>query len=148
MNWLPDDKEIFLSKLNYLKNYYEELKSFELLSFNQYIQDKIKRRAVERLLQLIFEVACDTNNFILSKRGITAESYYDSFLKMGEAGIIEKDIASKLARTTGLRNRIIHEYGDYKDEVVYKNISIFIEFYGKYLKILASKFFLEEKENA
>ena len=141
MNWLPDDKEIFLCKINYLKNYYEELKSFELLSFNQYIQDKIKRRAVERLLQLIVEVACDINSFVLSKRGVTAESYHDSFTKMGEAGIIEKDIASKLARTTGLRNRIIHEYGEYKDEVVYKNISIFIEFYGKYLKILASKVF-------
>lgn len=148
MNWLPDDKEILLSKLNYLKNYYEELKSFTLLSFNQYIQDKIRRRAVERLLQLIVEVACDINSFVLSKRGVTAESYHDSFMKMGEAGIIEKDIASKLARTTGLRNRIIHEYGEYKDEVVYKNISIFIEFYGKYLKILAGKFFLEEKENA
>ncbi len=28
MNWLPDDKEIFIGKLKYLKNYYEELKSF------------------------------------------------------------------------------------------------------------------------
>ncbi|HHT9115787.1 MAG: DUF86 domain-containing protein [Planctomycetes bacterium] len=141
MNWLLEDKEIFISKLNYLKNYYEELKSFESLSFQEYVQDKIKRRAVERLLQLIVEVACDINSFILSKKGIVPESYHDSFTKLGEAGIIEKDVASKLARTTGLRNRIIHEYGEYKDEVVYKNISIFIEFYGKYLKILASKVF-------
>ena len=29
MNLLPDDKEIFIGKLNYFKNYYEELKSFE-----------------------------------------------------------------------------------------------------------------------
>lgn len=141
MNWLREDKEIFISKLNYLKNYYEELKSFESLPFLQYIEDKIKRRAIERLLQLIVEVACDINSFVLSKSGVTAESYYDSFLKMGEAGIVEKDMALKLARTTGLRNRIIHEYGEYKDEVVYKNISIFIEFYGKYLKILGSKVF-------
>ena len=42
MNWLPDDKEIFIGKLNYFKNYYEELKSFETLSFHQYVQDKIK----------------------------------------------------------------------------------------------------------
>ncbi len=66
MNWLPDDKEIFVGKLNYLKNYYEELKCFESLSFNQYVQDKIKRRAIERLLQLIVEVACDINSFVLS----------------------------------------------------------------------------------
>lgn len=36
------NKEIFISKLNYLKNYYEELKSFESLPFLQYIEDKIK----------------------------------------------------------------------------------------------------------
>ncbi|QII13306.1 hypothetical protein KsCSTR_39270 [Candidatus Kuenenia stuttgartiensis] len=28
MNWLPDNKEIFIGKLNFLKNYYGELKSF------------------------------------------------------------------------------------------------------------------------
>ena len=141
MDWLPEDREIFVSKLNHLKSYYEELKDFESLSFQHYIQDKVARRAVERLLQLVVEVACDINNFVLSKKGIVAESYHDSFLKMGEAEIIEKAVALKLARTTGLRNRIIHEYGEYKDEVVYKNISIFIEFYGKYLKILTSKVF-------
>jgi len=141
MDWLPEDREIFVSKLNHLKSYYEELKDFESLSFQHYIQDKVARRAVERLLQLVVEVACDINNFVLSKKGIVAESYHDSFLKMGETEIIGKDVASKFARTTGLRNRIIHEYGEYKDEVVYKNISIFIEFYGKYLKILASKVF-------
>jgi len=42
MNWLREDKEIFISKLTYLKNYYEELKSFESLVFPQYIEDKIK----------------------------------------------------------------------------------------------------------
>jgi len=77
----------------------------------------------------------------LSKSGVTAESYHDSFIKMGKKEIIGKDLASNLARTTGLRNRIINEYGEYKDEVVYKNISIFIEFNGKYLKILGSKVF-------
>ena len=111
-----------------------------MLSFQHYIQDKVARRAVERLLQLVVEVACDINNFVLSKKGIIAESYYDSFLKMGEAEIIEKAVALKLAKTTGLRNRIIHEYGEYKDEVVYKNVSIFIEFYGIYFRTLADKF--------
>jgi uncharacterized protein YutE (UPF0331/DUF86 family) len=141
MNWAQEDNEILVSKLNYLRNYHEELRTFESLTSRQYVDDKIKRRAVERLLQLMVEVACDINNFILSKKNIIAESYHDSFLKMDEAGIIEKDIVLKLARTTGLWNRIIHEYGEYKDEVVYKNISIFVEFYGKYLKILANKFF-------
>lgn len=42
MNWLPDDREIFIGKLDYLKNYYEELRTFESLSFQEYVQDKIK----------------------------------------------------------------------------------------------------------
>ena len=143
MDWLPEDKEILVSKIDHLKNYLEELKSFEPVSFHEYLQDKMRRRAIERLLQLVVEVACDINSFILSKKGIVAESYHDSFLKMGEAKIVENPVALKLANTTGLRNRIIHEYGEYKDEIVYKNVSIFIEFYGKYLKTLASTFFKE-----
>jgi uncharacterized protein YutE (UPF0331/DUF86 family) len=78
MNWLREDKEIFIGKLNYLKNYYEELKSFESLVFPQYIEDKIKRRAIERLLQLIVEVACDINSFILSKKGIVSSMNTES----------------------------------------------------------------------
>jgi len=35
MSWLPDDKEIFIGKLDYLKNYYEGLKSFGSLLFLQ-----------------------------------------------------------------------------------------------------------------
>lgn len=139
MNWLQEDKEILVSKLDYLRKYYEELKDLKALDLRQYLQDKITRRAIERLLQLIVEVACDINSFVLSKYGIIPESYHDSFMKMEEAGMLEKEVALKLARTTGLRNRIIHEYGEYKDEIVYKNISIFIEFYGKYLKIFADK---------
>jgi hypothetical protein len=42
MKWFQEDKDIFASKLDYLKNYYEELKSFESLSFQEYVQDKIK----------------------------------------------------------------------------------------------------------
>ncbi len=56
MTWLPEEKEILISKLEYLKNYYEELQGFTVLSFHEYIQDKIKRRAIERLLQLIVEI--------------------------------------------------------------------------------------------
>ncbi len=141
MDWLSEDKEILVSKIGHLKNYFEELKSFETIGFHEYLQDKMRRRAIERLLQLVVEVACDINSFILSKKGIVAESYHDSFLKMSEVEIVERPVALKLANTTGLRNRIIHEYGEYKDEIVYKNVSIFIEFYGKYLKTLANTFF-------
>ncbi|MBI5307934.1 MAG: DUF86 domain-containing protein [Planctomycetes bacterium] len=140
MDWLSEDKEILISKIGHIRNYFEELKSFKPVGFHEYLQDKIRRRAIERLLQLVVEVACDINSFVLSKKGIVAESYHDSFLKMGELEMIERPVALKLAKTTGLRNRIIHEYGEYKDEVVYKNIEIFIEFYGKYLKTLAGMF--------
>ncbi len=31
MDWLPEDKEILVSKIDHLKNYWEELKSFSVL---------------------------------------------------------------------------------------------------------------------
>ena len=57
MDWLSEDKEILVSKIDHLKNYLEELKSFEPVGFHEYLQDKTRRRAIERLLQLVVEVA-------------------------------------------------------------------------------------------
>ena len=61
----------------------------------QRIRSRIKRGA-ERLLQLLMEVACDLNGAILTiERRKVPESYCDSFIKVGKAGIIsDQDVYS------------------------------------------------------
>ena len=128
---------VIQSKLSFLFDYYEELRSFKNISFNKYQSEKIVKRGMERLLQLIVEVASDINSLILLYAGKkTPESYYDSFIALGKIRVLNLKLAKELAQTSGLRNRLVHEYGEYRDEIVYRNIKKFCKIYAKYIKII------------
>jgi uncharacterized protein YutE (UPF0331/DUF86 family) len=95
----------------------------------------LTKRGVERLLQLLVEVASDVNSILLTQRGVAPpDSYYRSFISAGEHRILPKALARALAPSAGLRNRIVHEYGEYKDSLVYPNIRKMHRLYGEYVK--------------
>ncbi len=86
-----------------------------------YSADEIARRATERLLQQAIDAAVDANTPLL--RGIgrpVPEDYFRSFVALGAAGIIDEQLASDLAPAAGLRNRIVHEYDELDDEIVFR----------------------------
>ena len=116
-------KPLLDKKLRFLLDYLEEFKAFTTADFAEYERDKLIKRAVERLIQLLVEVGSDVAGIILSEReDVVVETYYDSFIKLGEKKILPMSLAKKLAASAGLRNRIIHEYGEYKDSIVFSNI--------------------------
>lgn len=131
--------EIFIieSKLALLVDYFKELSSLKNISYYKYQKDKIIKRGIERLLQLIVEVASDINSLIILNVGEKApESYYDSFIALSKVKILNPGLTKKLASTAGLRNRLVHEYGEYKDEMVYRNIKISCKLYSHYIKTI------------
>lgn len=48
------------------------------------------------------------------------EDYVRSFVALGAAGIIDEQLASDLAPAADLRNRIVHEYDELDDEIVFR----------------------------
>lgn len=131
------DIEVIKEKLLLLGKYLEELSELKGLTFKEYMERNIIKRGAERLLQLLVEVASDINSAILvDKAEIPPDSYYDSFIKAGNSGIISVKLSRELAPTTGLRNRLVHEYGEYKESIVFRNINIknMSRFYKQYLK--------------
>ncbi|MFH1563276.1 MAG: DUF86 domain-containing protein [Nitrospirota bacterium] len=131
---MQSELDILREKLLFLTQYLGELSELREISYKKYMEKNITKRGTERLLQLLVEVASDLNGIILTIEGKKVpESYYDSFIKMGEACIISIDLAQKLASTAGLRNRIVHEYGEYKDSIVFQNIKKMYELYMEYL---------------
>lgn len=130
-------KEIIKNKLQLLIGYLHELKEFTEINYDEYISSNKNKRTVERLIGLIVECGSDISGDILSLfNGTVPESYYKSFSLLGEKGIIEKDYSNQLAKYGGLRNRIIHEYGSYKDEIVYSQIKpLYTDFQRFYREI-------------
>jgi uncharacterized protein YutE (UPF0331/DUF86 family) len=129
------NKDIILRKLLKIKKYIQELKTFSNITFEEYKRDFIKKRAVERLILLLVEVATDINSYVIVEIGKNPPTdYYDSFIKAIEIDLISKQLGERLAPSAGLRNRLVHEYDEIKDDIVHSSINDAIELYTTCIK--------------
>lgn len=129
--------EIIKNKLQMLLGYISELKDFLEITYEDYLSSNKNKRTIERLIELIVECGSDISGDILSLlNGTAPESYYKSFSLLGEKRVFEKDFALRLAKYGGLRNRIAHEYGSYKDEIVYSQIKPLYNDFQRFYKAI------------
>lgn len=129
------EKKLVRRKLNKMIEYIEQLKEVNKYTLDDYLDNFFIKRTSERLVQLIVEVATDINGHIVVDEGyFPPEDYYNSFFKLSEVGVISKDFAKDLAPSAGLRNRLVHEYEEIDDEIVFKSVKSAIENYSKYVK--------------
>lgn len=116
----------------------ENLKALEPIARmtpRQYLEDLYKRKATERLLQELIEAAIDINAYIIVQTGHTVpDDYYESFIKAGALQVISSDLAEKLAPSTGLRNRLVHEYNMLEHSVVLDAVRKAEDPYAEYVK--------------
>ncbi len=128
-------QELVTEKLIKMKEYLDQLQRFTPSSYQDYVKDLISKYAVERLLQLIVDLALDINNIILSAlKKPPAADYFSSFIDLTECRALDETFAYQIAPSTGLRNRLIHEYEEVNDAIVFKSIRQTIELYTLYIK--------------
>ncbi len=134
---MGDQLYLVMEKLHTMKNYLEELEAIGQLSFEEYQKDSWKRYALERLIQLIVDLAVDINNLILTfLKQPASKDYYNTFIEMGEAGVLPVDFAVSMAPCTGMRNRLVHQYESIEPEIIYHAIPKTIEGFKKYMKYI------------
>lgn len=138
--------DLIKSKLSKLVDFLRELEEVKPAGpFSEYKSTPSIKRSCERLIQLIVEVASDINSNIVIGLGQPApKDYYDTFIKAGEIRLISKTLARKLAPWAGLRNRIVHEYEEIKDKLVFDRIEPTVTNFRKYVREV--KKFVEVKE--
>lgn len=129
------NKELIHRKLNKLIQYLNELEGIQEYTLEDYLDNYFIRRTTERLLQLIVEVATDINgHIIVENEEKPPTDYYESFIILSKLDIINKDFAQKLAPSTGLRNRLVHEYEEIDDKIVFVSIEKTLKMYRKYIE--------------
>jgi len=127
--------EIIINKLIKMEKHISELEKFKPDTFKEYQNDQLKRYAIERLIQLIIDLALDINNMLIKKSDrYPAQDYYSSFLELIDLEILSKEFAKDIAPSTGIRNRLVHEYEEVDDKVVYQNLDKLIKYYLSYIK--------------
>lgn len=122
-------------KLARLVEFLRELEKVKPTSFENYKGEPAIKRSCERLIQLIVETAADINsNAVVALKNFPPKDYYDTFIRAGESGIISRDLSQKLAPWAGLRNRLVHEYAEIKDRLVFEKVGPTLEIFGEYVR--------------
>jgi len=118
------DASLVRRKLARIRRNLDELGFVEGLTPDEYGDDYVRRKAVERMLQEVVEAAVDVNLHVARALGRpTPPDYYESFLRAGESGLIPPELGRRLAPSAGLRNRLVHEYDEIDDAIVLESVS-------------------------
>lgn len=133
---LESDRVRILSKLDEMIRYVEELKEM-LPEKEEYLQDLIKRRACEKTIEVAIESLIDVSAMIISmqKLGLptSEENIFDILI---EKRILSKGLGEKLKDMKGFRNVLIHRYAHVDDEIVYHNLSNYLDDFYEFKKII------------
>lgn len=132
------DIQLVTRKIKSINEDLARLKNYQTLSFSEYLKNDEKQMVVERLLEKIVGRLIDINYHILREEyEILPEDYYQSFIEIGKKIEISEDFAIDMAKSTGLRNALAHEYESIDPRKVYDAVSMALTDIPKYLtKIL------------
>src|SRR3989344_4953554 len=113
-----------LSKIDELNKYLDELDSIEISSLDDY-QDSIeKKRACDRLLQVLIEIVIDICYLLYKEKKMGVPGNEDSVIgALCEKKVISKEIKDLIMELKGFRNILVHKYGAVDDELVFENLT-------------------------
>ncbi len=114
------DRERILGKVAELDSYSSELRQILPKSFDDYVRSIEKRRACERLLQIVVEAVIDICAMLVQglRLGLPAEED-DVFEKLARHGVLSQKMVETLRRMKGFRNILVHGYGRVDDHIVF-----------------------------
>jgi len=129
------DTHFIRRKIKLIQEDLSELDDLAHYSVDEITKDHIKYLAVERLLEKIIMRAIDINQHMIAELGKGDEQvrgYEDTFYILSQLGIYSEEFARQIAPSAGLRNRLVHEYNDTRQKIIYKSIGEAIGQYVKY----------------
>ena len=103
-----------------IEEYLGDLAALGDLTFEEYRDDVRTRRFAERTLQLAVEACLDLGQHILADEGWgEPQSNREVFRLLTKHGVLDEDLGRKIEPMAGLRDLIVHNYGEIDDFLVY-----------------------------
>ncbi len=131
---MPIDIHFVRRKIKLIQEDLSELDRLVHYSFDEISRDHIKFLAVERLIEKIIMRAIDINQHMIAELGRGDErvrGYEDTFYVLSQLGIYGEEFAKQIAPSAGLRNRLVHEYNNTRQDIIYKSVG---EAVGQHVK--------------
>jgi uncharacterized protein YutE (UPF0331/DUF86 family) len=103
-------------KLDDLSRYYDELLE-DLPSDNDFLNNRLTRRGIEKTLELIVETILDIANIIISEKNLEKPiDSKSSIMVLAKEKIIAISLAEKIKDLVSFRNLLVHRYGKLDEE--------------------------------
>ena len=89
----------------------QKLEALHSRPLDDFLRDPYLRDIVERNLEVAAQCCIDVANRIISlEEALKPADYYESFVRLGELGVLPMEFARDFASIAGLRNVLVHEY--------------------------------------
>lgn len=134
-------REVLARKLASLERYLDDLRPHRGADADELREDPYR---VERLLELVVQVAVDIVTHELAERGVTPETYRDAFRRAAEADLLPGDLADRLRDAAGLRNVLVHRYDEIDYGIVAASVPRALDDFGAFLELYRER--LSERE--
>ena len=114
---------IVLSRLKFMSDNLRELRRFETITLDEYLDSFDLKIISERILELVIQAALDINEHLLTK-GFQVESTTNkqSFLNLGKYNIITVELAEELSLSAVVRNILAHQYLNINHKILFSHI--------------------------
>ena len=107
------DREILATRLSKLRDALRKLKAIAVKTEEDYLGSETDQALAEHFLRLALEAMLDTGNHVIAAKGWRKPLQLREIpLILVENRAIPSGLGDRLARATGLRNRLVHMYTD------------------------------------
>jgi uncharacterized protein YutE (UPF0331/DUF86 family) len=118
------DPDRAAARLRRLRETVELLEEVRNEGKKAYLADASRRAATERWLGLAVQICVDLGTqTALEQRGAAPSNYAEVFTTLGKVGLIDEDLADRLAEAAKQRNLLTHLYLEIDDEKVFESLS-------------------------
>lgn len=115
------DEEIVVSRLEHVEEYTSDLREMRGMSKEEYVDDVVVQRAVERTFMNLIQACIDLAQHVRSAESLSPSgTSKEEIAALGNASVITEETQAKLEEAVGFRNLLAHRYGDVDHDVVYQ----------------------------
>lgn len=113
------DREEILKRMIYLKVELKDSHLYKDTTWEQYQQDRRKRRELERWIENIVNCMIDISKVVLSSVDLPLpETYRDTLKNLDAVGGFKKGLGERISEWARLRNVLAHQYLDIRWESI------------------------------
>ncbi len=126
------------AKLRAMRRLLDELDRIGAVDVDRFARDFSTQLVVERIVSQLVDLAAGINTHVLTTE--TGESPPDlrrSFTAVADTGLIDHDLAQRLAPSAGLRNVLVHAYVDLDLARLVAAVPLASEQYAEYVRQVA-----------